>query len=135
MRDVPTTEEMTMSRDIYIWWDKDVAPIPAFIVRPSDQPVGLAKDMPGKNDVRKTIENYINGFPCDITTEDAEWTFIIFPSHFTRYGETRQRSIEVHCGDDCVNIITREMDLITNAIADGLGKFIARMYQGRYEAG
>ena len=83
--------------------------------------------------VRLAVRDYINGFTCDIEMKGDSWVFITFPTSFMKYGELHQRNIEVHRGIDCVNVITREMDAITNAIAMGLGHFIALKFKGRYD--
>lgn len=41
------------------------------------------------------------------------------------------RYIEVWIGEDCLDIMTRHQDDVTNAIAEGLAKFFARFWKGR----
>lgn len=44
-----------------------------------------------------------------------------------------QRYIEVIPSGNCIDVLTRQQDEITNAIADGLSKIFARFWQGRLE--
>lgn len=46
---------------------------------------------------------------------------------------TLDRWVEVWSDEHCVDVITRQADDITNAIADGLAKLLARRFDGRIE--
>ncbi len=52
---------------------------------------------------------------------------------FTRHGETRERWFEVFADSEQFDVITREMDEITNAIANGFAQLAARLWDGKVE--
>jgi hypothetical protein len=48
-------------------------------------------------------------------------------------GSPRNRWIEVWPGDDCIDVMTRLMDDITNIIADGFATLMGRGFNGQVE--
>jgi hypothetical protein len=55
------------------------------------------------------------------------------PAERKGFSPRKERWIEVFFHADCVDIITREADPITSAIADGFARFCVRRWQGRWE--
>jgi hypothetical protein len=47
--------------------------------------------------------------------------------------EARERWFEVWVGQDCIDVITRMMDEVTNNIAQGFAKLCARWWEGEIE--
>jgi hypothetical protein len=64
-------------------------------------------------------------------TQRAAWLELAHESN----GAPRPRWIEVWPSKVCCYVMTREMDHITNVIADGLAKLLARAFGGTIEAG
>ena len=45
----------------------------------------------------------------------------------------KERFIEVHLGKKNLDVMTRQADLFTNCLADGLAKFMAKIFDGELE--
>lgn len=125
-----------MSRNIYIWWDRNIPEIPEHIVSARNVPVGAKKDMPGRDAVLRDVREYIGNFGAEVWQHAGQGhTVVTFRTSFVRYaGEAPvQRYFEIHVSDTTVNVVTRNMDDITNAIATGLAQRLARKFRGRYD--
>jgi hypothetical protein len=94
---------------------------------------------PTIEEVKREIEGY--GLQTKEWEEGGNRFFIVLPGTFVKYGEVRERWIEVVFNtteDDThvpgyVDVLTRAMDAITNDIADGLARFLARQCVGKLD--
>jgi len=97
---------------------------------------------PDKGQLERTLIAYA-GTMADIAFRDDRW-YINIPGkpscaleNYYGVGMLRdlpdERWIEVWPGDDCVDVITRQADDITNAIAEGLARLLARLWNGKCE--
>lgn len=115
---------------------------------------------PNAGELELLLEDFLGGFLergefCEqdrpsLVWKDGRWfaTLVGWDSHALRrapfitdamrayYAQVhgvRQRFIEVYIGDDYVDVITRQADDATNALADRLAELIARCWKGRLE--
>lgn len=57
-----------------------------------------------------------------------DWYRYVEPERATRW-------IEVWLGEDCIDVMTRNQDELTNDLAAGLARLIARFWRGKLEEG
>lgn len=89
-----------MALDRFVYWKKD--------------------EVPNGAQLHCMIEDYVRGLGAEV-----KWCldrfFVTLPGVCSHpFEEDRERWIEVYVGEDHVDVITRSMDAVTNAIADGL---------------
>jgi hypothetical protein len=117
-----------MSRDRFIWFDRDG--------HPGTLPVGTL------------IEDYLGAVAESVEWKNDRWEALLpgrtshplkrLEPHWSRVAafseENRERWIEVVISDTCIDVLTRQQDEATNAIADGLARLIARHWGGALDA-
>ena len=104
---------------------------------------------PSKNDIKKTLEDYTDGLATKVIWKTDRF-FVRLPG-LCRHPlvrvlpksspagksfeqEPRERWIEVWMGKDgTVDVMTRQADALTNNIATGYAKIVAKYWDGRLE--
>lgn len=107
--------------------------------------------VPPKEDVGRVLEDYLGDFLVKNEWGGGRWNVQLVGSTswpFRRLAEVegtaqatfwnspeakRDRWFEVYIGDDNIDVITRQSDEVTNNIADGFAKLLARFWQGRLD--
>lgn len=122
-----------MGLDRWVWWGK----------------AKNSAKLPSREDVANILTDFLRGvgevewnsdserFICNL---HGEWSdpavHVSFPGRRLRPEEGfRMRWIEVCLSDNCLNIITRQQDPVTEAIADGLAKYFALYWKAKLEIG
>lgn len=118
-----------MASDRFIYFGKKASDTPA-------KPEGFA-ETPSRKRVGKVIFEFIGHCPA-ISVELNGTVYFIegqpgTPETFDTCPFRTERFIEIHCGKDNVDVITRQADPLVNALADGLQRWIARRLNGRAE--
>lgn len=124
-----------MARDIFVRWKAEV---------------------PSKEEIQACLEDYVRGLAEKINWERDRF-FVMLPGQFSfpfdrvgpwsaRFqregyrelkleddGTPRPRWFEVYLHKDCIDVITRMQDEVTNNIAKGFAVLCARGWQGEIE--
>lgn len=118
-----------------------------------DRFVQWGDSRPSREDILSVLGDYVRGLASDIEWQGDRY-FVNFPGRlsfpFQRTGPATEalraawqeqsstdsedginRWFEVWLGDDCIDVITRGMDEITNVLADGFAKVCARGWNGK----
>lgn len=92
------------------------------------------KNMPRIPDIERSLLDYVSD-GASVRWSRDRW-MVDLPG-VPEETPTRQptRWIEVWVGSNCVDVMTRQADEFTNAIADGLAARLARWFDGLVEAG
>jgi len=102
--------------------------------------------IPTRDQIQLALEDYVR----DLATEvkwDKDRFFVTLPgtcSHpLARLSdwsgvramaeEKRERWFEVYVAKDSIDVMTRQMDEVTNNIAEGFAKLCARWWEGKFE--
>lgn len=112
-----------MSQDNFVWWQDS---------------------KPTKKEIELVIIQFFGGAVTDIVYKQE--TFIVhlvgqYSEPLKGLGVDRYelcgepRTIEVHAGPDCLDVLTRMQDEFTNALATRLAKIFARRWGGRLDNG
>ena len=110
-----------MARDLFVYWDKVI---------------------PLKEDIENLLNEYTRGLGEVRWLEPKKRWFVDLPGRpsypLQRIEQVqRKRWFEVYVGHEltndgpCIDVITREMDEITNNIARGFAVIAARVWEGR----
>lgn len=91
--------------------------------------------MPHMNAIQDNLDGYLFDFGAEVKWDKDRW-FVTLPGKpeiDPRIGARLhdERWFEVWIGEDCVDVITRQTDELTNVIAEGFARRIARKLQGR----
>jgi len=106
-----------MARDCFVYWD-------------------ATESVPKKEDLHLALSEYTNGLAENIVWIEGSGRFIVsLPGFFERHDVAERRWFEVHIGDNNIDVITREMDAVTNAIAFGFAQQVSYKWKGRLEYG
>lgn len=108
-----------MARDRFINWDR-------------------LPQRPGLEQIRTVLFLYLNGMTGtyieEIKRQGALSGFMVtLPGQCEKHGEKGPRWMEIVVGGLSYDVITREMDDITNDVADGIARLIARTFNGKIE--
>jgi len=100
---------------------------------PLDRFVRFQEGEPSEEEAIKAVKEY--GKYIFMMVELKENTiFLYIPGRVERYGEIRPRWVEVFLSRrSTIDVMTRDMDAITNDIADGLARYLARKFKGVLE--
>jgi hypothetical protein len=112
---------------------------------------------PTKGQLGRLIKDYLGGIMTSLRWGGQRWTAVLVgpkswmyrrsfdPSckyqrleaaaHESEGWYQQERWIEVWLGDDCIDVITRQQDELTNDIASRLAWRIALLYKGTLEKG
>ena len=106
-----------MARDCFVYWDTtQIAPV--------------------REELHLALEEYAIGIATKIDwDEKAKRFFVGLPGLFEQDDQANHRWFEVHIGNNNIDVITREMDAITNAIAFGFAQQVSYKWKGRLEYG
>lgn len=86
---------------------------------------------PNKEEVEKQIRGYGPLFFRSIDWLITQNRFLLtLPGRLEKYEEVHARVIEVVLTDKTIDVLTRQMDTLTNDVADGLARVIARQWLG-----
>jgi len=112
-----------------------------------DRFVYWKSERPTFNDVHECIEDYVRGLGTVSRFQDR--LFVTLPGTvsfpFARVGpateyqrasareDRNERWFEVYIGEDSVDVITRQMDEITNNVARGFAELMARGWDGDFK--
>lgn len=99
------------------------------------------KNVPPKDDIQKVLEDFLGEAGKVEWDKDRFYATLqgkpswAFKRVFKRVSACRddERWFEVWIGDDCLDIITRQQDHYTNALADGFAKLAANFWDGKVE--
>lgn len=105
-----------MARDCFVYWD-------------------ATQSVPTREELQQALEKYGDGIAEPRWDVRASRFFIHLPGFAKRVDEMKERYFEVHIGDKNIDVITREMDPITNAIAFGFAQQVSYKWKGRLEYG
>jgi len=117
--------------------------------------------VPSHQDVGMMLEDYLGAVMAGIEWGGSSWTALLvgnkswpfrrvyergpafnkplYPGLQAILDEERdgraheERRVEVYIGDDNIDVITRRQDELTNRIADGFARLVARFWQGSLE--
>lgn len=105
--------------------------------------------IPSREDVGKALEDYLGEIALNVYRDGNRYVAVLVgnlsgpfqqidsdPSladHYLNDNEDRGRWFEVHLGEDDVNVMTRQSDCVTNAVARGFAKLVAQCWHGRLE--
>ena len=112
-------------------------------------------ETPTREEIGMCLEDYVRGLATDVTWDRDRW-FVGLPGTyslpFARVGPAtksmralakeratesdgtiKSRWFEVWMDDRCMNVITRQMDEVTNNIAHGFAELCRRGWDGRLE--
>jgi hypothetical protein len=104
--------------------------------------------VPSKKNVKLALEDYLGAFLTNITWGGGRWNLTLsgsnsFPfrriepdspvSKIAEEDAKRNRWMEVYIDSDNIDVITRQGDEATNALALGFAKLLARYWDGELE--
>lgn len=120
-----------MARDVFVYFKKGKKPSRAELQTVlEDYTAGLARE------VRWQSDRFIVTLPGTVRNPLVR----VLPKNTpharaaqAEVSEATERWFEVWIGTDCVDIITRMMDEVTNSIAYGFAKLCARWWSGEIE--
>lgn len=103
-----------MALDRFVYWDNE---------KPSEYDIGIL------------LQNYMRDAAKQVEWKGAR--FIVFLFGYTELpGRSEKRVFEVYISKDAhIDVITRDMDDYTNAVAEGFARLAARRWKGRLEQG
>jgi hypothetical protein len=100
-----------MARDTFVWWMDEAPPVA---------------------EVESALRQYGEGLFTGMEWERGRF-YVKLPGQARRVDESVGRWFEVYPDDDSLDVITRSMDPITNAIARGFAELAALRWKGRLE--
>lgn len=119
-----------MSLDTFVYWKQEV---------------------PTHEEIQQCLEDYCRGIGVVAWDDGTGRWFVDLPGKssfpFARVGpssrqrrqmeieRSRERQFEVWLDNECLDVITREMDEITHNISRGFAVLVARGWEGRLEYG
>ena len=102
--------------------------------------------VPPREDIGKALEDYLGAFAQRVYWDKDRWFAKLVgtktwpfkrlegPDHpmfeFHKAEETEERWIEVWLSKDCVDVMTRRADWVTNTLAEGFAKLMAQYWSG-----
>jgi hypothetical protein len=105
---------------------------------------------PTQEQVQLVLEDYVRDLATEVKWDQGRF-YVVLPgmgsnplarvsdwplmADMAKEQRETERWIEVWLGDDCLDVITRHADEITNNIASGFAKLCARYWKGRLEEG
>lgn len=106
---------------------------------------------PTREQLQMVLEDYLNGIATEVKWDHDRFFAKLSgkqthplrrmpENEVARYAvmateEVEERWIEVWIGNDCIDVMTRFADELTNRIADGFAQLCARFWNGRLEIG
>lgn len=97
-----------------------------------DRFIRFEQRVPSRGEVEIAIRSYVEGL-ADHVYWDRDRFFVMVPGMAARIDVPVRRWFEVYLGPTLIDVMTREMDDVTNAIADGFARLVARTYEGKLE--
>ena len=113
---------------------------------PLDRFVYWKKEIPTKGQIQFALEDYVRDLAIEVKW-DRDRFFVTLPGTCTHplarlsdwsgvramAEEKRERWFEVYVAEDNIDVMTRQMDEVTDNIAEGFAKLCARFWEGKLE--